>query len=314
MRILITGAAGNLGGFLARHLLAYSGHKLLLMRHKTALAPDLLGPRSEERVCDLADPGSAAEACLGADVVMHFAGKLFSPHPESFLPTTNALYAKHLVDGALGAGVKKFILISFPHVEGPTSAEAPCRGRLDGSPVSVHAQTRLAAERYLFEAAASSKMQAVSLRPGMVYGRDVLMLAFARRLARWGLLGVWRSPTPIHVISLWDFNECCRAAIEKDVSGVFPLGDDAPTTLQEFLNGCCAHWGVGRPWRVPVWGVYAAAWICEGLAGVVGCGTPFTVDFIRIGRVPYFCDTRRMKEELGVRVRYRGWKEGLGTI
>lgn len=314
MNILITGAAGNLGGFLARHLLSQTGHELRLMVHKKPLAPDLLGPRSRACPCDLADAASAAEACRGVDVVVHFAGVLFSPHPERFLPITNVEYTRHLVDGALAAGVKKFILVSFPHVEGPTSAGAPCTDRLDGSPVSAHAQTRLAAERYLFEASRGKAMKGVSLRAGMVYGRDVLMVAFAKRLAGWGLLGVWRSPTPIHVISLWDFNECCRAAVEKEVSGIFPLGDDAPTTLQEFLDGCCEHWGMKRPWRVPVWGVYAAAWCCEVVAGMLGCGTPFTVDFIRIGRVAYCCDTRRMKAELGVRVKYTSWREGLGTL
>ena len=314
MTILITGAAGNLGGFLARHLLQTTGHELRLMVHKKSLAADLKGPRVEVCACDLADGASAAGACRGVEVVVHFAGVLFSPHPEGFLPVTNLEYTRQLVDGALAVGVKKFILVSFPHVEGPTWAGAACTDRLDGSPVSVHAQTRLASERYLFDAARGRAMKGVSLRPGMVYGRDVLMVAFARRLARWGLLGVWGSPTAIHLISLWDFNECCRAAVEKEVAGIFPLGDDGRVTLQEFLDGCCLHWGFGRPWRVPVWGVYAAAWICEGVAGLMGWRTPFTMDFIRIGRVPYFCDTRRMKEELGVRVRYASWRKGLEKL
>ena len=43
------------------------------------------------------------------------------------------------------------ILVSFPQIEGPTSFEQPATGRLDRTPISVHAQTRLEEERRLFE-------------------------------------------------------------------------------------------------------------------------------------------------------------------
>lgn len=121
-------------------------------------------------------------------------------------------------DPFIAQGVKKFILISFPHVEGPTTAKHPCTDRLDGAPISVHAQTRLAEEQYLFQRCAGTSMTPMSLRPGMIYGHDVLMVAFARKLARLRLLGVWRPATEIHVISITDFVACCQAAIENPAS------------------------------------------------------------------------------------------------
>jgi nucleoside-diphosphate-sugar epimerase len=87
----------------------------------------------------------------GADVVVHFAGVLFAPRPERFLPETNVRWFSNLLGAALDAGVERLILISFPHVEGPTSVEAPATGRLDRSPISVHARTRLEEERMLFD-------------------------------------------------------------------------------------------------------------------------------------------------------------------
>lgn len=304
-----------MGTHLARSLLG-SGHTLNLMTHRTPLASDLARhPDVRAFACDLADPATLLEACRSSDVVVHFAGVLFAPHPERFLPVTNTQYAKNLIDVARASGVKKFILASFPHVEGPTSPENLCTDRLDRLPVSVHARTRLEEERYLFADGGSSGMRGISLRLGMAYGREILMVAFARKLARLRLLGVWSDPTPYHLMAIDDFNAACRAAIESETaSGIYPLGDDAPTTLQDFLDTCCDAWSVPRPWRVPVWSVYAVAWACETIASILGTKTPFTRDFIRIGRVSFCCDTRRMKAELLPRLKYPTLADGARIL
>lgn len=306
MRVLITGAAGNLGSLLARHLLKTSHHQIRLMVHKTPLPPDLnVKERTAVFPCNLANPNSLDQACVDSDVIVHFAGVLFAPNPKKFLSNTNTQYAKNLIDKAIEHNVRRFILISFPHVEGPTTQEHSCTNRLDGNPVSMHAKTRLAAEQYLFSKAGESKIGAISLRAGMIYGRDILMISFARKLARKFLLGVWRKPTPIHLISIDDFLECCTAAMNNpQASGIYPLGDDGPTTLQAFLDSACQQWGLYKPWRVPLWSVYIVAWTCERIAQLVSAKTPFTVDFINIGRAPYHCDTRRMKADLLPKLKY----------
>ncbi len=89
MIVLITGAAGNLGGLLARHL-ASRACELRLMYHRTPLASDLLAAADVRPVrADLADPASLKPALAGAGVVVHFAGRLFAPRPETFQHETN---------------------------------------------------------------------------------------------------------------------------------------------------------------------------------------------------------------------------------
>ncbi len=142
MNLLITGAAGNLGSHLARHLIesnravqesmndqsdaqpasidqpsraSQNLHhlKLLIHRHELpagiARAPNVTIPRA-----DLANPAPLAKLCQNTDCIIHFAGVLFAPRPNKFLPTTNTLYVQNLVNAALAAGVGKFILVSFP--------------------------------------------------------------------------------------------------------------------------------------------------------------------------------------------------------
>jgi len=315
MRVLITGAAGNLGSALARRML-HGPRELRLLIHRTPLPFDVSGHSNVSvHAGDLAAPQTLWAPCAGVDCIVHFAGVLFAPRPERFLPETNLGYVKNLVDVATRSGARKLILISFPHVEGESSEVDPARGGLAGEPGSVHARTRLAAEKYLFQAAGQNGMAAVSLRSGMIYGRGVLMVEAVRWLAKRKLLCVWREPTWIHLLSLPDFLSCVMSAIEgPEVEGVYNLGDDGPVTLQGFLNTITRHWGYDKPWRLPGWMFHFAACFCEAYATIFRTRSYLTRDFIRIGRVPYFSDTSRMEKELLPELAYPTLREGLALL
>lgn len=313
--VLITGAAGNLGGLLARHLVP-GGHALRLMYHRKPLPHELAtAPNVTPVHADLADPGTLPRAVKGADVVVHFAGVLFAPRPERFLPETNTRWFYNLLEACLQARVRRVILISFPHVEGPTTVDQPATGRLDGQPISVHAQTRLEEERLLFARAQGTDTTPVVLRLGMVYGRGILMVDAARWLARRRLLGVWRDPTWIQLISAIDYLRATEAAIFRpDVEGIYHIGDDHPVTLQQFLDQACRVWGCSPPIRMPTWMIFTAAWTCELFGVIARKSSPLTRDFIRIGRVSFWGDTRRAREELIPDLEYPTLDSGLSTL
>ena len=315
MRILITGAAGNLATFLARALLE-SPHRLRLMTHRTELAPDLRSASGVEVVrADLGEPATLAGVCAELDCIVHLAGVLFAPRPASFLPFTNVTCVQNIMRAAVEAGVGKFILISFPHVEGNTTPTHPATGRLDATPISVHAQTRLEAERQVFELAAGTATTPIILRTGTVYGSGVLMIEAARRLMRRRLLAVWREPTWYHWLALPDFLACVRAAVEGGgINGIYHLGDDRPLTLQEGLDRLAEHWGTAKPLRLPRWTFFAAAAAVETFALVTGSTAPLHRDFIRIGMVSHVGDTSRMKGELLRRLAYPSLDEGLSLL
>jgi nucleoside-diphosphate-sugar epimerase len=313
--ILITGAAGNLGSLLARHLLT-SGHELRLMYHRTSLAADLVAAPNVRAVkADLADPSTLPAVVGGADVIVHFAGRLFAPRPEGFLHETNTRWFSNLVTAAIDARVSRIILTSFPHVEGPTSVERPATGRLDRTPISVHAATRLEEERLLFERTKNTSTIPVMLRLGAVYGRGILMVEAARWLAKRRLLCVWREPTLFHLLSTADFLRAAEAAIFKTgVHGIYHVGDEQPVTAQEFLDAACRVWGYPAPRRLPFWMIYAAACVCEGVALVARTPSPLTRDFVRLGRVPHWGDTRRARAELIPELIYPTLESGLSTL
>ena len=297
--VLITGAAGNMGTLLARHLLERTP-RLRLMFHRTPLAKDVSSAANVDAVqADLGDPSTLSAAVRDVDVIVHLAGKLFAPRPERFLPITNVQWFSNLVDAAIVARVGKIVLASFPQVEGPTSVEDPAAGRLDRVPISTHAQTRLEEERLLLSRTRGTSTMPVVLRFGVVYGRGLLLIEAARRLARHGLLCVWTEPTILQLISAPDCVRAAEAAIaDPGVEGIYHVGDEAPVTVQDFLDGACDVWGFRRPRRVPMWAVTGGAAFCEDVAYLLGTRSPLTRDLIKLGRVSHWGDTRRARREL----------------
>jgi nucleoside-diphosphate-sugar epimerase len=311
--ILITGAAGNLGGLLATHLKARDLH--LLMHHKE-VAEELKNlPNIRIFKADLAQKDSLYPALAGVDVVVHFAGVLFRANPKKFLPVTNTAYFHNLLDAAIEQKVKRIILISFPHVEGETTPLHPATNRLDGIPVSIHAITRLQEEKELFLRCSNAGIEAVSLRAGMVYGKGILMIDAAEWFGRHYLLGIWKKPTYIHLISKADFLSATTAAIDRrEAQGIYPVGDEGIQTLQEFLDKVAAYKKYHKPWRMPLWMILSAAWFFEFFSFLFGTRSPLTRDFIRIGRVSYYGDTTRMRKELLPDLKYKTFEDGLETF
>ncbi len=313
--VLITGAAGNLGSRLARRLLR-GDDRIRLMVHRTPPPADIASaPQAEVVQADLARPDTLPPAVNGVDAIVHFAGVLFRPHPERFLPETNTRWFSNLVGAALDARVKRIVLISFPHVEGPTTPEHPATDRLDREPISAHARTRLDEERLLFARTRGTATTPVVLRSATVYGRGILMIDAARWLARYRLLGVWRTPTWYHFIQVDDFlDAAAAAALKPGIEGIYPLGDERPLTIQEFLDEATRVWGLTRPWRMPWRMIYLAAAACESFASVFGTMSPLTRDFVRLGRVDHVCDTRRMRAELLSVLKYPTFETGKLTL
>ena len=315
MKILITGAAGNLGSHLAQHLLS-GPHKLSLMVHKAPLPFDVSG-HANASVCraDLAQPASLQQACAGIDCIVHFAGVLFAPLPEKFLPKTNVRYVKNLVEAAKTAGVRRFILISFPQVEGETTPDRPATGQLETNSKVIHFRTRLEAEKFLFEASQGTSMTPVVFRSGMVYGSGIKMVEGARWMLRHRLMAVWRGPTWAHLIALPDFLAALQAAIEKEnITGIYQVCDDAPLTLQDFLDELAARYNSPRPWRLPAWMFRLAGVSCEIAALILRTATPLNRDIVRAGMTSCVADNSRMKHDLLPRLEYPSLDEGMRLI
>jgi uronate dehydrogenase len=118
-RILLTGAAGSLGGHLRAGLAPLAERLRLLDVRDLGDA----APHEELVVCDLADKAAAFAAVEGCDAVVHFAGH---PREQSFeeivADTLPAAY--HVWEGARRAGVRRIVYASSIHAVGFAPVEA----------------------------------------------------------------------------------------------------------------------------------------------------------------------------------------------
>ncbi|MFY9271036.1 MAG: NAD(P)-dependent oxidoreductase [Candidatus Manganitrophaceae bacterium] len=315
MRTLVVGASGNLGSHFVKSLFN-TPHSLRLLLHRRSLPFKIKGHENISVYrADLEDPASLLGACSGIDCVIYLAGVLFRPRPASFLHRTNTLYLKNVVDAALSNGVRKFILISFPHVEEGTTPDSPARGLLEVYPTAIHGKTRLAAEKYLFQACEGQKMRPIVFRAGIIYGRGVKLIEAAHWLLKYRLLALWKKPTWVHLLALPDFLTLLKIGIERDdLFGIYNICDDRPLLLQDFLDGLAAQWGYPKPWRLPAFSFYLAAVLSEVVATILKTPSPLTRDIIKMGMTSVVADTSRMKRELLPDLAYPTFREGCSLL
>jgi len=304
-----------LGSRVAQHLIP-QGHELCLLVHSSSLPFDVSGRRNVV-VCrgDLGQPSTLVTACSEIDCVIHLAGVLFAPRPGRFLHTTNVGYVRNLLEAAKNAGVKKFILVSFPHVEGETTPEHPATGRLDATPDVIHFRTRLEAERLLLTACQGSATTAVVFRAGIVYEKGIKLTEAAHWMLRHHLMAIWKRPTWAHLIAMPDFLAALQAAAEdENASRIYQVCDDGPLTLQDLLDRLARHYHCSRPWRLPEWLFYAAGLTCETAALVLRTAAPLNRDIVRAGMTSCVADNSRMKRELLPALAYPTINEGISLL
>lgn len=313
MKIAITGAAGNLGSLLSESFLK-EDVTLNLLYHKKPITSNLLSSNKVTAFqIDLAKLETLTPALKDVDAVVHFAGVLFKGNPQKFLPITNTQYFKNLLSVAEECKVKRIVLVSFPHTEGETTPEHPATGRLDGNPISVHAQTRREEEVLLMQK--QDRFRCIIARCGMIYGKDIIMMDACKWFSKHWIMGMWKKPTWIHLISKEDFCSALKQTVlNPNSDGIYHIGDDGKQTLQEFVDEACRYWGTRKPWRMPDWMVYTAAWCMEQWSLLTGSRSPLTRDFVKIGHVSYYGDTTRMKIDLLPNLKYPTFKDGIETM
>jgi uronate dehydrogenase len=112
-RILLTGAAGNLGRVLSERLTRYADVVRL-----SDIAPVAVKRAGVEALqCDLADATAVDALVRGVDVIVHFGGVSVERPFEEILPA-NIAGTYHIYEAARRHGVRRIVFASSNHVTG----------------------------------------------------------------------------------------------------------------------------------------------------------------------------------------------------
>lgn len=173
--VLVTGAAGYIGSILARRLLG-RGYRVRvldrLMYGDDAIRDILSHPRLEMVVADFRDPMIASRAVRGVRAIVHLGAIVGDPAcaiDEDFTIGTNFEATRTIADAAKRVGVRRMIFGSTCSVYGASDETLDETSPLN--PVSLYANTKIAAERALLEMA-DADFAPVIMRFATAYGHS----------------------------------------------------------------------------------------------------------------------------------------------
>ncbi|MGQ0508412.1 MAG: NAD-dependent epimerase/dehydratase family protein [Myxococcaceae bacterium] len=186
MKVLVTGATGFLGSWIAQRLLE-DGHQVRTLCRKTSNRTFLQSlPGIEFAEGTIEDADAVLAATEGTDAVIHSAG-LVKARDEAEFHRVNVEGTRNLAKAAAAnrKTVKRLVVVSSLEAAGPSTDGSPVALDQD-SPVTAYGRSKLASEKAAL--AFKDEVDVVILRPGAIYGpRDQEILEAFRSVSR-GLL------------------------------------------------------------------------------------------------------------------------------
>lgn len=178
MRIVVTGASGFVGQALCRRLVA-DGHSVIA----TIRSPESMRavPAGISAIFNkpLAPETDWSDAICGADVVVHLAARVHVMHEAaadslSEFRCVNVDGTYRLAQAALACRVRRFVFLSSIKVNGEATPYGKSFSELDQPlPQDPYGISKLETEQALRSVSGSSLMEAVIMRPPLVYGPGV---------------------------------------------------------------------------------------------------------------------------------------------
>jgi nucleoside-diphosphate-sugar epimerase len=265
MRVVVTGASGNVGSALVRRLLATGEHDVVGVARRVPV-------RAAEGIrwvsIDLSRPDCRDElrdVFLGADAVVHLAWAFQPSHAVGYLEAVGVGGTQRVLDACTAAGVGQLVHMSSVGAYSPKRDDRAVDESwpVDGVPTSSYSRHKAAAERMLD---AYDGTPVTRLRPGIVGQRSigsellrygVPILLPARTVAAVPVLPMPAGLT-IPMVHTDDLADAVVRALEQRAVGAFNVA--APTTISAALiaEALGARW-VKAPAPL-VRGVMAASW------------------------------------------------------
>ncbi|HZC04815.1 MAG TPA: NAD-dependent epimerase/dehydratase family protein [Ktedonobacterales bacterium] len=250
MTILVTGAAGFLGGHVV-DVLCERGEQVRAFVRPGEDTSRLEALGVEVRRGDLSDEATVRDAVRDSRWVLHCAAKTGPWGPMDEYMAANVTGVRLLALAAMDAGVERFIHVSSITVHGnDVRGTANELSPTPGAP-NPYSRTKLAGERVLAKLISTRNAPITIVRPGWIYGpRDSASFGRFTSMIEHGKMVVMGSGS--NVIPLIHARDVARGmvlAAEKPeaIGGVFLLVSDERITQSRYLNDIASELGVAPP-------------------------------------------------------------------
>lgn len=305
---LVTGATGYLGGHLIDSLLADGVPVRALVR--TNWKGEELEARGVEVVYgDVTQLESLVdgEICDGVEVVYHLVGGGNAGRVDPFLINTEG--TRNMLTACQSSSLRAFVYVSSSTLydRQPDWVDEDS----DATPRYDYPQSKLDAEELLLEANRESGFPAMIARMAGIYGPDSAMLG--TDLVRQGKLRVTGDgQNVVSIIHVEDAVQALRAMVDRGRPGqVYCLGDNEPLPIHTFHSHFAELIGAPPIRTTSVRRVRNIIRLLGFLTRLTGRKPIITEEVIGMATLNVQMKTRRMREELGVDLRFPTYREGL---
>lgn len=241
--VLVTGANGFVGGHLCTFLESRGYTVRRAVRTLNRAGPEHAG--DSVAVGDIGSTTNWQDALSGVDALVHLAARVHvlddrSTDPLAAFREVNTYGTRQLARQAVDAGVRRFVYVSSIKAATGSTGQEPQRESDPAQPDDAYGQSKLEAERELFQISAASPLEPVVIRPPLVYGPGVganflRMLKVVEKGVPLPFQGLKNHRSLVSVTNLCSLVECC---LENDaaVGEVFHVSDGVDLSTPELLQ------------------------------------------------------------------------------
>jgi nucleoside-diphosphate-sugar epimerase len=275
-----------------------AGHQITAMTRSAAKQSEIRALGATPAVADALDR-DALKAVVKAAHPTHVIHQLTAlpkdgPRRAADLAATNRLRidgTRNLLDAAIGAGARRFVVGSFAILSDRGSEAASVQDEAAAAVRSMESQ--------VLEASKRGSIEGVVLRYGLFYGLETASTIAMIDMIRKRRLPVVRGDSgQLPLIHIDDAVRATICALDRAPAGsAYDIVDDLPVSMKEIVEALAEYTGSAAPFKVPAW---LPRLVAPYLARVTSVRMPLSND--------------KAKAELGWRPRYPTLREGLGHM
>ena len=244
MNVLITGAAGFVGGNLCRYLSPRHVLRLAVREHATGGEP-LRGPGEVVVAGNVSGNTDWSQHLQGVRAVVHLANRAHVMRESAVDPVAayrevNVEGTRRLAEQAVAAGVQRLVYLSSVKVLGERTPAKAFDGLSIPAPEDPYGQSKRDAEQVLRDVAEKTGLEVVVLRPPLVYGPGVG--ANFLRLMRWVSRGIPLPVSAVHnrrsLIYVGNLASAIESALLHPAAAgkTFLVSDGAPVSTAQLVS------------------------------------------------------------------------------
>lgn len=311
---LVTGAAGFIGQYVVKRLLAEGKPvRLFDLRFPTWLEPERLETgRLEFFRGDVTFAHEVRRAMAGVHTVLHLAAQMLLSGDDARMRFVNVEGTRTVLEAAMRARVDKVVYTSTGMLYGPGGQNAAPTLETDSPmPSGPYGKSKAEAEA-VCQGFIAQGLELAILRPLMVVGPGrlgVLHLLFQRVQRGRPLYMVGNGQNRFHMIDVADLAEACVLATRSGARGAYNVGVDTPHTVRRQLEALRDHAGTHSAIRaIPV------PMVRLGIAGLARLKlAPLAVEQQAVAWQDRVLDCSKARAELGWRPRSTDLEVFLAT-